>query len=302
MSQAKVAILLPIGRLDRFGYQHLYRLILQNHCEFADKVFLLASTRFVSPDLFREYRNAELVSLEVALPDLIDGREAMNLSKFSDGFDQCQLMIKNQGYDVCLNIHINQYVPRRAFEPLRAICNNLVKNDQPYAWLYKRYQLRDLLFDADCRLPWIVNLHGHESYRFGADSIRNEKTNAWVRIEFSDYLKFNNQAIVDVLGEHTLQDAQAKYEYTIKEHRKLNGTYNPNDASNLVFNPGEYFRYNLGKINRKRISQDKLDEFGTEIFNRSRPDFVSRKFRAEYSPSQPSWRRRLIRSLTGRAA
>lgn len=300
MRQIKIAILLPIGRLDRFGYQHLYRMIIRNHCEFADKVFLLSSTRFVTPDLFREYRNAELVSLEVAMPDLIDGREVMNLSKFSNGFDQCQSMIKNQGYDVCLNIHINQYIPRSAFDPLRAVCAELVQKQKPFAWLYKRYQLRDLLFEADCRLPWIVNLQSSAAYTFGGDSVINSATGKQIMIESGNFKKYNTRAIVDVLGEHTIQDAKDKFEYTIKEHRKLNKTYNPNDTSNLIFRPDVYFQYNMGKINLKSISKENLDELGAEIFNRSRPDFVSHKFRSEYSPVSHGWFSRLKRFVKSR--
>lgn len=107
----------------------------------------------------------------------------------------------------------------------------MLQNKKPFEWLYKKYQVKDLLFDADVCLPWILNLNIDNPYRIDANSIKNRNTNEQVSIRNGDFKGYNDIAIIDVLGEETMNDVMEKHNFTIKELRILTNEYNPSDAS-----------------------------------------------------------------------
>ncbi|KKK49134.1 hypothetical protein LCGC14_3138130, partial [marine sediment metagenome] len=60
----KLGLLVPVGRTDKFGYQYdnFTKLILSNHEKFADRVVIVASSRYVKNELFENRHKVEYIS------------------------------------------------------------------------------------------------------------------------------------------------------------------------------------------------------------------------------------------------
>lgn len=89
---------------------------------------------------------------------------------------------------------------------------------------------------------------------------------------------FDKCAIRDIFGEFTLQDVREKYEYTIKELRMLNNTYDPDNLETLKFDKDVWVNYMMNKFSQKKKSKLKFDFIGERILEIRKKDFVSIMF------------------------
>lgn len=295
----KIGIYTPIGNLDKYGYQYNYETILNNLQNFGDEILLISSSRENREGNFKKFNKIKFISNNKTQFEIKNNKEVYSLAT----------QIKNQGYaldyfkknnfDVYLIIHINQYIPENSAVGIRNVCRKMIDEKKPYEWLYKKYQLHDIIFNSDFKLPWIINLRIDNPYRVKSDSIKNRQTKEIIKIEHGNFKKYNNRAIVDVLGEFTLENAKEKYEFTIEELRKLNKTFNPNDRSNLIFNKEKFLKYHLNKINKKIKSTEKLDKTGKEFLKNTRPNFLSHFYRKNYAPIKKNFLIKLISQIKG---
>ncbi len=286
----KIGIILPVGRMDRYGYQYkeINKLIISNLVNFSDHIIVISSYRYADKDLFENYCNIEFISNERTWFKLVNGEEIFTMQILSDNSNLAYRKLQEEGLDVAILLSINQYIPKTSEKKLRKSCQNMLEKNMPYIWLYKKYLCGNLLFNADRKLPWIINLTIDNQWKISHDSLIDKKSGEIVKIQTGNFKKYNNQAIIDVPWETTIHDGKEKYEFVIKEYRIINKTYNPNDPSNLKFNEDEWIRYSQRKINLKSLAKEELDDVAIQIQKLRKKDFVSHIFEKNYNPISKS--------------
>lgn len=113
----KIALILPIGRMDKFGYQYddFTKIIIKNLVEFADHILVVSSSRYIKKELFENYNKIELISNEKTWFKLKDDEEIFSWKVLGNSVDLGCSILKEEGYDVAFQIHINQYIPKKKF-------------------------------------------------------------------------------------------------------------------------------------------------------------------------------------------
>lgn len=293
----KIAIYCPLGPLDRFGYQYNHKLTVESFCALADRVYLVSTSRSVYgfEDLRAISDKVILLSNEQTWFQLGDQEQEV-----FDAWKPCgpnaniaTAQARADGMDCIITMHINQYVPTQAVDEIKKDCTDMLENAQPYAWLYRRYQLADRLFHTDARLPWILNLRLPSSFEFGIDSIKDENTGEYLPMEIGDFRSLNHSATVDAGMELEIDDLVNVRRFTrnyIELRPHMTETYNWE----------EYHSYYAEKFKTKSLSNDPLDEFGKRLFQNTRESFVSHVILREYLRSksvmgrlQKFWRKSL---------
>lgn len=278
----KIGICTPVGRLDKFGYQYNSSTILKNLQNFADEVLVVSTSDFNKHEDFNGFEKVSCISNPDTWFDVKDGEDIFSFNKLIENHVLAMDYFKKQNFDIFLSVHINQYIPQSSYKGLYKVFEKMLQNKKPFEWLYKKYQVKDLLFDADVCLPWILNLNIDNPYRMYSDSIKHINTNEQVSIRHGHFKSYNDIAIIDILGEETVNDVMEKHNFTIKELRILTNEYNPSNASNLSFDEKKYLHYYLSKTNQKKLSNDALDTTGQNILNNSQDDFVSKYLKENY--------------------
>ncbi len=273
----KVGVLLPVPRMDKYGYQYneFTKIILRSQTEFADQVLALSSSRYCNRELFDEFNKVRLISNNLTWFELVNGQEIFSIKKAVARMNFGLQKLKELGLNVAIIIHTNQYVPKSSMKKIKNRCNKMVEKREPFSWLYKSYQCGNLLFHADSRIPWIFNLNLNLNWEIGPDSISHKETHETKKIQSGNFKKYDNEAIRDIFGEFTILDVKKKYNFTIKELRILNKTYNPRDQANLKFNEERWLNYMDNKFKLKKIIKKPLDSYGREILNIRKDGFIS---------------------------
>ena len=280
----KLGLLVPVGRTDKFGYQYdnFTKLILSNHEKFADRVVIVASSRYVKNELFENRPKVEYISNHKTWFKQENGEEIFSMSHSAKNMNYIRSILEEEGYDLALQIHINQFIPESSFDALRKSCEKIVKKKRIFGWLYKSYQIGNVIFNSDRRVPWILNLKEAANWSFGADSIINKNTKKRIKIQTGNFRRYNEYSIRDFFGHFTLQDAEEKYNFTIKELKILTNTYNPNNPDELVFNKSVWSNYMERKFSLKKKSKKKIDIFERELLELRRDDFISHIFEKKF--------------------
>ena len=114
----KIGIVCQIGNLEKFGYHHIHEVVLQSFCSFADNVVLISSSR--EPHFRANDSKIQLVSSAQTWFDLDEnGNERYSLDKLVSNDNIGLGILTENGFDIALFIHINQYIPETHFESLR---------------------------------------------------------------------------------------------------------------------------------------------------------------------------------------
>lgn len=289
----KIAILCPVGPLDRYGYQYIHMPVVESFSAFATCVYLYSTTRNranVNAVLAR-FSNVRYISNEATWYNLdSSGTEVFTLDKIRSNNDLLVQQARQDGMDCSITISINMYIPERARDPLRKACQDMLKVGQPYGWIYRRYQLGDRLFHADSRLPNMFNLHTEHPCHLGSDWTDAGDDSKRVMIESGEFRLKNHMAIVDCPLEMTIRDLEEKMNFV-----QCYSHLRPGVSSH--FNWNEYYPYFIRKFSDKIISSDPLGKTGQEITQISRSDFVSQIILQKYR--KPILIRRWYRFLHG---
>lgn len=290
----KIGIYTPIGRLDKYGYQYHYETILDNFQNFANEVLLISTSRKNEAEKFKKFSKIKLIS----------NKNTWFTEKNNQEIFSHDVLIKNDilafdyfqknNFDIFIHIHINQYIPEKSAKNLRKIFQTMLAQKKPYACYYKKYQIKETIFDADFKMPWILNLKINNPYRVTADSITNQSNGEILRIEKGDFKKHNQEAIIDILADLTIKDAKEKWDLTINELRKLSPT---EDLEKNKFNQKIFSDYLQNKTNQKQISNDGLDLTGKMILNNFRENFISQKLLENYSQPKNNFFTRCLKKL-----
>lgn len=269
LNQTKICIVCTIGNLEKFGYHHIYDIVLKSFCSIADKVLLISSSRDVHMAV--KSPKIQLVSSPQTWFDLDEkGNECYSMNKLVANSNLGLDKLSENNFDIALFLSINQYIPETKFESIRRYIQDFLQRDKPFTWLYKMYQCGSQLFDADRRLPWIFNLHYLKKYMINPDStLYSRKWLFWrwtkkVTIQSGSFRAFNDISIVDVVGEFTENECEALWTFVKNRGFLINGEYS-HEA---------WLKYMVNKLQRKHPSSEQLDTYGIAICKRSKPEFV----------------------------
>jgi hypothetical protein len=253
----KIAALVPIGPLDRFGYQYTAALALKNHADFFDRVYVIGSSRQVAA---LPVSKLVFISDEASLFELDrDGNEILDFPKINLNVNRVKELAKRDGFDLAVEIHINQYVSESNFQGFRDHCRKVLDEKKPFGWVYKSYQYFDKLYYPSHRVPWIANLRDFGTGGiFDSDSIHfGEETH---RIQDGTFKEASDHCVVDIMGCYTEKDDEEKFEYYTKV---LNRTYGKAGTS-TEYSASHYFNYHRIKLLNKRPSGRALGRYGSE--------------------------------------
>jgi SAM-dependent methyltransferase len=268
----QIGVVCPIGPLDRFGYQHNYRLAIGSLASLAARLYLVSSTRNRSNV---EELLAEFPSIEGTWFDLDEQAiEVFSVPRLEANINLGRSQCVRDQMDCAIQIHVTQYIQDRNRDKLRRQCEVMLEGGLPFDWLYKKYLLGGQFFHADTRVPWILNLRVASNWEWRADSLHNlEQGSVW-SIESGDYREMDHCAIVDFPMERTVQDLMEFRAFT-------RGYAELSPAREVRLDWDGTFSYYVGKFAAKRPSPEKLDGIGCAIAGNSRREFVSHVLLAE---------------------
>ena len=247
---------------------------------------MVSNSKHCDPDFFLNQEKVTLISEPETWFKESGGQTVFSFAKIVENLNRGLAHLKERNFDVVMSVHINQYVPQSSREGLLNLCQDMTAQGKLFEWIYKKYQLVDIIFNADTRVPWILNLTIENPYLFYTDSIIDPKTKNSVKIESGDFSKYNKCSVMDIFGELTIDDQREKYELTVHELNRLRLEWNidPAQHDKQIFNRRKFMDYYQHKMNKKTISKEPLDEFGKSIVTRSHPEFISHALKKAYRP------------------
>lgn len=296
----KIVVNIPVGPLDRMGYQYNYAIAIESAARFADHVYVMSSTRddAVARAAVAPYANVSLISDANTWFELdAEGREYYRMARFEEALDYIEEVARAAGFDALLMIHINHYIPVAAHEALRRDCAAMLAAGDLFAWLYKRHLFADQLYHADQRRPYILNLTTDPLKLVAPDTLINQRTGERTPSESGDYSACDARAIVDFPLEQTVAD--------LAESRRFLDHYYDVHPATPVFNPQNYFVRLMERYGERQATGEPVDDFGRQVMKNHRPDFISAIFLRQQARHnrQKRWRKtyaaRLLR-VSGR--
>jgi hypothetical protein len=271
----KIGIFLPVLTVSKYGYQQIYEIIIKNHTEYADVVYLRSNSKIDKKltNCQAKYSNLKVIANTNTYTYDKNGNLAYNTTQNTEGNKYVVNQMRSDGVDIAINLSINQYIPDNHWKNIVSQCKMIYNNNEPYGYLYKQYQLGDVMFHADIRLPWIINLGHPDMICFASDSIIDSNNIILSRISSGNFRRNNSKAIVDVPFEMTMQDLREKNDFTknYADLRAINGEV----SEYTPFDEQERIEYYSRKMNKKIISKAKLDEYGILVSQATRPEYIS---------------------------
>lgn len=201
----KIAIVCPIGDLNRFGYWRNARVCLESWKVLGD-LFLIHSSRTAIP--FRV--EAEYIRGKNTLMKMVDDQEWFDHRLVADNTNVGIEAARKAGYDVAITICVNWYVEQPAAQHIEHVCQDMLLDKRTHEFLYRRIQIGERLFSADLETIAIVNLQQVKGnvVRVLVDRIEIDgQSITGLRGNFSH---FDSEAYIDCEYEITLDEFKAK--------------------------------------------------------------------------------------------
>jgi hypothetical protein len=245
----RISGIVIVGPIQRLSYQYNAGLVLENHCQHFDHVYVISSSR-ETQDLPVRSSKLTFVSEPSTWFQLNDqGEEIFALDQLVANANRMKELATRQGDDFAILIDINQYIAPRNRAGLGTYCAALASEGSAWGYRYRAFQIRDHITYSDMRHPWLFNLRHPDAsrVRFAVDAV--EEPSGLTRAErglFIDAPYFLTEIYPPVLTE---ADYQAKYGYYIRHvhswyHIKRDTgweayvrEYN-NKANSCTLNPG----------------------------------------------------------------
>ena len=253
----KIAVVCPIGPLNRYGYEHVATDCIASMVDFADHVFLMQSARDKAGVEAVLRANGGRVTLVSDERTWFNG-ERFDAQKVMDNADLGADLALAEGYDVAICLMVNWYVPPKNRRGLRLACERAVETG--WAWLYRRDQLGLQMFHVNTRLPWIIALRPGRPH-YGIDSIHWQDGTSldWGRGAWPEY---DEQSVIDLQLEMTRADMQERLEY-VRFHKDLL----PKRPTHFEW---DYWkRYYVEKYHKKTLATDKPTGAGIVVAGQS---------------------------------
>jgi hypothetical protein len=263
----KLAVIIPVGYVDRHGYERNLYECVGSFAAFADQIYLAESLRD-APGLVElaAYRpNIRIVESDDArFEQDADGNEVYDYARVVDLLNITLDVARADGCDVAVQVACNWYIPTAVGAQLRAECEAMT---EPWAWLYWRYQLAGQLFHTADRAPWIVNLH--PGWRFKLqDRLIGPSGELAPEYEHGDWPERDVAALIDTPLELTVPELADKFN-RIKCYQGLVAKRNP------VFDWDYWRPYYARRFAAKKRDDATPVEAGRIIMARSTPDMAS---------------------------
>jgi len=263
----KIGVVVPIGHLNKHGYQYTWRECLRSHVAFGHKVYLVQSTRNQTgrTEILDTYPGLEFISDADTWFELHDDGEFFNIPQIAENLNRGARAAVDDGMDCLVHVDINSYIPEPGV--LRGRCEEMLVNGGPYIWMYRMDQLADTMFHASTRLANIINLAF--SVEFMADATWIEKCGIIGR-KSGDFKEYDSGAIVDVTMEMPLSDMESRQNY-IRCYHDRGGM-----APSPVFNEGFFWSYTVRRMKtEKKLVGRPMSVTGLLIAHNNEPDFIS---------------------------
>ena len=263
----KLAIIVPVPDLTKFGYGRIAAECIGSMARIADVVHLVSSTRNddAADKIATAHDNVRLFSNEVRwFARTPEGDEWFDPYKVMENCNLGMALAKEEGYDVAACLMCNQYIPDAS--EFYQHCYRLMEWGLPWTWAHRMDQLGDQLFHASVRVPFLVNLHHTRTLRWSTDSITD--LDCTTTMERGDYTNQDHISIVDVQLEVTREELEAKQNYIRCYHDIL-------PKRNRTFEWDYWFPYYVNKFRQKSPAGVVTDPVGVAIAAKSEPGFVS---------------------------
>ncbi|MBN1450071.1 MAG: hypothetical protein JW963_03575 [Anaerolineales bacterium] len=284
LDSPRIAVLIAVGPLDRYGYQHIYMPVLDNLSAFAACIYLCSSTRNRNGvDKFLNlFPNTIYISNENTwLPVNNQGREVFSLYPLAENTNRMVEIARADGMDCVALFSINQYLPEENRKCFLEECLAMISNNEPFRWMYKRIQLGGRLFEIDRRVPFVINLHFPQRIMVEADAVRLPESGEYYRNTLGDFRDKKSISTVDVPRELTQQDLE-ELRCFIRNYDETNPGVDPT----FIWERDKWRE--VTKYSAKRFSSDPLSPTGRIIARNSRPDFVS-QYLLKMHPDNKPW-------------
>ena len=165
-----ISALVNVGPIDSLSYQYNSKVVLDNLILYFDRVYLISSSR-KTQSLPITSNKIIFISNEGSWFKLDKNKELFTLNKLVDNINKLSRMSKQDNVDFALNMSINQYISDNNFKHLVKYCEILKKDNKPFGYLYKAYQILDRVTYPCVRLPWVLNMEYVENISFAPDAI-----------------------------------------------------------------------------------------------------------------------------------
>lgn len=148
-----LAIVCPIGDLNRFGYWRTAQICLESW-QAIGHLFLIHSSRTAMPFGLR----CTYIRNEGTTMKMIDGAEWFDHHLVAHNANVGLEAARQQGYDVALTICVNWYAEQEQALSIFEKCQRLFECSTAYEFLYRRYQIGPILCDSDLKSIAMFNL------------------------------------------------------------------------------------------------------------------------------------------------
>ncbi len=273
----KIGLIVPIGRTDKYGYQYdEYRnLFFESYQKLASRILVISSSRYAVEELFLKYFKVEFISNKESWFKLKNEKERFSLNVVYDNINFGLRKLRDEGFDVAIVSSITTYIPPTIIHKFKNHCLKMLKDNKPFSWIYRRDLCGHLFFNANTKIPNIINLRIKHQWKIGVDSIFNKISGIVIKVQKGNYRKYNKIALVDFPYELTFQDGKEKYEFVTYSYLKSKNQKLSINKEQIIFNKNRWINYYLRKLKTKTLSKDKLDKIGYQIFKKSKKNFLS---------------------------
>ncbi len=210
--KVKLAMVVPIGPLDRLGYQYVAQHCIKSMCNAADTVYLASTTRENEAGPYPGDGRATIISDVTTWFDLDEkAGEHFDAGLVMDAVNEGALQAQLGGCDAAVCIFVNNYVGLAAGYWLRMEAEQMLADDRGYADYYRRDELAGQAFGTSIRMPYIVNLREPHHYYFGLDRV-TEGDQVYT-MNRGSWPAYDLTAVVDLQLEMTERDLADKMTY-----------------------------------------------------------------------------------------
>jgi hypothetical protein len=263
----KIAAVVPIGYVDRWGYERHIDDYIGSFAPLCDVTILTEQYRDAPGAAeLAERLGAVLLSDERTwFPDDGRGRQVFSWAGVNASEDAALDEARVLGCDAAVITSCNWYASFAALLAVKDAIYSMLQDNQPYARFYVRYQLGARLFHSDLLYSGLANLKHRWQYREVLGMTNGEASAPSLAGDFSG---FDDAAIVDAALEITADELRAKC-----TEWRCNVDLKP--KNNPVFSWDYYRRYYTSKFRRKMPADDPPVGVGAIVAQATRADYVS---------------------------
>lgn len=248
----KIAIICPIGDLNRFGYWRIAQPCLESWRALGD-LFLIHSSRTDLPFTIK----AEYIRNDDTLMRLVDGAEWFDHRLVADNANVGIEAARAAGYDVAATICVNWYVEREAAQKIDEKCAYLLKEGNRFDFLYRRLHLDGHLFDSDMASIALLNIRkiGRGVVQVLVDSIVID--DILIKRRRGEFPEYNSEGYIDCEFELTMTELKEKLG-DIRNYAEILPKRSGVDWAYWE----HYYRQHAGHL---KLSSDKPGEVGRQL-------------------------------------